>query len=76
MATAALEITVHGWDVGQATGHGTRIPDDLAEGLLAVAQHVIDPVDGARGSRAPGRPGPRRRPTFACSPGPGVRRLT
>ena len=32
VATAALEITVHGWDVGQATGRGTRIPDDLAEG--------------------------------------------
>ena len=49
MATAALEITVHGWDVGQATGRRTRIPDDLAEGLLAVAQQVIDPVD--RGPR-------------------------
>ena len=35
VATAALEITVHGWDVGQATGRRTRIPADLAEGLLA-----------------------------------------
>jgi uncharacterized protein (TIGR03086 family) len=49
VATAALEITVHGWDVGQATGRRTRIPDDLARGLLTVAQHVIDPVD--RGPR-------------------------
>ncbi len=49
VATAALEITVHGWDVGQATGRRTRIPGDLAEGLLAVAQHVIDPAD--RGPR-------------------------
>jgi len=56
--TAALEITVHGWDVGQATGRRTRIPDDLAEGLLAVAQHVIDPVDrGPRfASPRPARP--------------------
>ena len=58
VATAALEITVHGWDVGQATGRRTRIPDDLAEGLLAVAQAVIDPVDrGPRfASPRPARP--------------------
>ena len=49
VATAALEITVHGWDVGQATGRRTRIPDDLARGLLAVAQQVIDATD--RGPR-------------------------
>lgn len=49
VATAALEITLHGWDVGQATGRGTRIPDDLAAGLIPIAHHVIDPVD--RGPR-------------------------
>jgi uncharacterized protein (TIGR03086 family) len=54
VAAAALEITVHGWDVGQATGRRTRIPDALAQGLLAVAQHVIDPVD-----RGPRFAGPR-----------------
>ncbi|HET6938969.1 MAG TPA: TIGR03086 family metal-binding protein [Nocardioides sp.] len=52
VATAALEITVHGWDVGQATGGRTRIPDDLARGLLTVALHVIGPLD--------------RGPRFAC----------
>jgi uncharacterized protein (TIGR03086 family) len=30
----ALEITVHGWDVGRATGHGTPVPDALALDLL------------------------------------------
>lgn len=49
VATAALEITVHGWDVGQATGRGTPIPDDLARGLLTIAEHVIDADD--RGPR-------------------------
>jgi uncharacterized protein (TIGR03086 family) len=49
VATAALEITVHGWDVGQATGRRTPVPDDLARGLLPVAEQVIDPGD--RGSR-------------------------
>ena len=74
VATAALEITVHGWDVGQATGRRTRIPDDLAEGLLAVAQQVIDPVDrGPRfASPRPARPeaAVRRPPALldgACS---------
>lgn len=47
VATAALEITLHGWDVGQATGRGTPVPADLAAGLLAVAQHVIAPGDRA-----------------------------
>ena len=47
VATAALEITVHGWDVGQATGRCSRIPADLAGGLLTVAEQVIDPT--ARG---------------------------
>jgi len=62
VATAALEITVHGWDVGQATGRGTRIPDDLARGLLGVAQHVIDASD-----RGPRFAGPRPAPPTAPS---------
>ena len=49
VATAALEITVHGWDVGQATGREAPVPHDLARGLLAIAEHVIDPGD--RGPR-------------------------
>lgn len=49
LATAALEVTLHGWDVRQSTGGGTRIPDDLASGLLAVAHAVID--GGDRGPR-------------------------
>jgi uncharacterized protein (TIGR03086 family) len=53
VATAALEITVHGWDVAQATGRRSRIPDDLAQGLLAVAQHVIDPADRGRRFASP-----------------------
>ena len=45
VATAALEITVHGWDVAQATGRRTPIPADLARGLLPVAEQVIGPPD-------------------------------
>jgi uncharacterized protein (TIGR03086 family) len=62
VSTAALEVTVHGWDVGQATGRRTPIPFDLAEGLLAVAERVIDQVD--RGSRFAS---PRAAPPEAAS---------
>ena len=49
VAMAALEITVHGWDVAQATGRGSPIPDDLARGLRPIAEHVVQPAD--RGTR-------------------------
>lgn len=49
VATAALEITVHGWDVAQATGRRSPLPQELARRLLPVAQAVIDPAD--RGTR-------------------------
>ena len=45
VATAALEITVHGWDVAQATGAGTPIPDELARHLLPIAHGVVSDVD-------------------------------
>jgi uncharacterized protein (TIGR03086 family) len=45
VATAALEVTVHGWDVGQGTGRGAPIPDELARELLAVAHRVVGPAD-------------------------------
>jgi uncharacterized protein (TIGR03086 family) len=45
VATAALEITVHGWDVGRATGRGTPIPSRLARDLLPVARTVVTPAD-------------------------------
>lgn len=60
--TAALEIAVHGWDVAQATGARTPIPDELARGLQPVAARVVRPAD--RGSRF----GPARRPHVPTSP--------
>jgi uncharacterized protein (TIGR03086 family) len=45
VATAALEITVHGWDVGQATGTGAPIPEDLARHLLPIAHRVVSDAD-------------------------------
>lgn len=45
VATAALEVTVHGWDVGWATGRGSPLPDELAAALLPVARRVVGPAD-------------------------------
>lgn len=59
VATAALEVTVHGWDVGQATGASPAVPEALARDLLPVARSVIPLAD--RGDRfaapRPPRPG-------------------
>jgi uncharacterized protein (TIGR03086 family) len=55
LATAALEIAVHGWDVGRATGLAAPMPPALAGELLPMAQAFVGPAD--RGVRfAPPRP--------------------
>ncbi|KRF19306.1 hypothetical protein ASG90_20710 [Nocardioides sp. Soil797] len=52
LRVGALEITVHGWDVGRATGTGAPIPDALAADLLEVADLVVSPTDrGVRFAR-------------------------
>ncbi len=48
VAAAALEITVHGWDVAQAVGCAAPIPAALADSLLPVADALVSPHD--RGS--------------------------
>jgi uncharacterized protein (TIGR03086 family) len=45
VSTAALEITVHGWDVAQATGEGTPVPEGLARHLIPVAHLAVTEVD-------------------------------
>jgi len=49
LGTAALEVTVHGWDVHQALGTGRRMPEALAAELLPVALLTVDA--GARPGR-------------------------
>ncbi len=43
--TATLEIAVHGWDVGAATGRLRPLPDDLAEALLPTALRLVGEDD-------------------------------
>jgi uncharacterized protein (TIGR03086 family) len=53
VATAALEVSVHGWDVAQSTGRRSPLPDELARALLPVALWVVGPADrGVRFARA------------------------
>jgi uncharacterized protein (TIGR03086 family) len=57
----ALEIAVHGWDVGQATGTAEPIPEALAAALVAAAPHLITRAD------RPSRFGPPASTTGAAS---------
>ena len=45
ISAAALEITVHGWDVSQATGRRAAIPGSLALALYDVARILVAPAD-------------------------------
>lgn len=45
VAAAALEITVHGWDVHATIGTSDDLPADLAGPLLAVARVVVGDDD-------------------------------
>ncbi len=45
VSTAALEITVHGWDVGWASGAPERIPASLARDLHPVAAATVSAAD-------------------------------
>lgn len=45
VTTAALEITVHGWDVGRTTGRDARVPPELAADLLGAADLLVLPSD-------------------------------
>lgn len=41
----ALEVALHGWDVGQATGSGPPLPERLAEDLLPAARVLVTEAD-------------------------------
>jgi uncharacterized protein (TIGR03086 family) len=58
VVVGALEIAVHGWDVAQATGWPTPLPEDLAVDLLEAARAVVTPDDR----------GPRFGPALAVPP--------
>ncbi|HEY3015766.1 MAG TPA: TIGR03086 family metal-binding protein [Nocardioides sp.] len=45
LGAGALEIAVHGWDVGQATGHPAPIPVELARELLPLARSLVSDAD-------------------------------
>jgi uncharacterized protein (TIGR03086 family) len=48
VAAAALEITVHGWDVGRVVSGGRPIPGQLADALLPLAHRLVSDADRGR----------------------------
>jgi len=58
VSAAALEISVHGWDVSQATGLDQPLPDDLARRLLPVARRIVAEEDRSERFSAPVTPDP------------------
>lgn len=58
LGAAALELTVHGWDVGRATGAGGPIPTSLARDLLPLAGVLVATAEGTArfGDRVPVSP--------------------
>lgn len=48
VATGALEIAVHGWDVARACGGDLALPSPLAAALLTVVPLVVDDIDRPR----------------------------
>ncbi len=59
--TGALEVTVHGWDIGAARGEPRPVPAPLAAILLPIAPLLITP-----GTRAGLFADPVRLPGPAC----------
>ena len=53
VSAAALEIAVHGWDVGRATGEGRDLPEDLAAALMPVARAVVTDDAGRKIAESP-----------------------
>ena len=60
---AALEIAVHGWDVGRTTGADLPLPEAFAEALLPTALALALEHTGEFGSAVPvpADAGPERR---------------
>lgn len=44
-SAGAIDVAVHGWDVGRACGTGTPIPGDLALSLLRVTPLLVGETD-------------------------------
>jgi len=44
-SAGAIDVAVHGWDVGRSCGTGAAVPDPLAEDMLAIAPLLIGQPD-------------------------------
>lgn len=44
-SAGAIDVAVHGWDVGRSCGMGSALPERLAEDMLAVAPLLVGDED-------------------------------
>ncbi|MGH3156728.1 MAG: TIGR03086 family metal-binding protein [Streptosporangiaceae bacterium] len=44
-SAGAIDVAVHGWDVGRACGTGGAMPEDLAKDMLSIAPLLITGAD-------------------------------
>ncbi|WP_235734593.1 TIGR03086 family metal-binding protein [Nocardioides alcanivorans] len=63
LRVAAVEITVHGWDVSRAAGTRQQVPDALAHDLLPAAHLLLESAD------RPGLFAPALEPSYDAGPG-------
>ncbi|KUN23676.1 hypothetical protein AQJ23_24020 [Streptomyces antibioticus] len=54
-AAAAMDAAVHAWDIAVATGQDLPLPEELAEGIRPVADHLVDHLRDAYQVFAPAR---------------------
>jgi uncharacterized protein (TIGR03086 family) len=44
-SAGAIDVAVHGWDVGRACGTGGAIPEQMAEDMLSIAPLLVTGAD-------------------------------
>jgi uncharacterized protein (TIGR03086 family) len=44
-SAGAIDVAVHGWDVGRACGSGRPLPEQLAEDMLSIAPLLVSGAD-------------------------------
>ncbi|MFF5493844.1 TIGR03086 family metal-binding protein [Streptomyces aquilus] len=54
-AAAAMDAAVHAWDIAVATGQDLPLPEELAEGIRPVADHLVDHLRDSYQVFAPAR---------------------
>ncbi|WSW79528.1 hypothetical protein OG390_46380 [Streptomyces sp. NBC_00996] len=74
-AAGAMDAAVHAWDIAVATGQDASLDEELAEGIWAAAERLVDHLRNSYGVFAPAREVPEgcSRAVSSTSSWPGTR---